>query len=201
ITSEEIITPSYKKELSFQQILKDIATTFEQKELLKLDFNSCIDAILDLLRKYKTLLIVDNLETVEDINDMIWFLISLTKKVKVVITSRKKTDFGVPIDLDELSEESGLKLIKHIAELQNINLDEKQEKDIYRASCGIPLAIVLIIGQIANHHSFEHLIKNSSAGKSHIVDYCLQSFIEQLKGKSSYKLLTALALLSKITCD
>ena len=78
---------------------------------------------------------------------------------------------------------------------------KKQKEDIYRASCGIPLAIVLIIGQIANHHSFEHLINNLSAGKSHIVDYCLESYIELLKGKFSYKLLTALALLSKITCD
>jgi LuxR family glucitol operon transcriptional activator len=201
ITHEEIIVPSYKKELSCQQVFKDIATTFGKKELLKLDFNSCIDAIQDLLRKYKTLLIVDNLETVEDIKNIIWFLNNLPRSVKVVITSRQKTNFGITIDLYSLSLKSGLKLIKHIAELQNVNLDQKQEKDIYIISSGIPLAIVLIIGKIAYHHSAEYVIERFNCVNNHIVDYCFESSIKPLKGKSSYKLLTALALLSKINSD
>ncbi|MTJ55935.1 hypothetical protein FJR38_26390 [Anabaena sp. UHCC 0253] len=201
ITTEEIIRPSHKQELSHQQIFNDILSTFARKELLKLDFNNCMDATLDLLKDYKTLLIIDNLETVEDIKDIIWFLHKLPKSVKVVITSRKITDFGVPIPIDTLSPDSGLQLIRHRAELQNVHLNHKQEKNIYHITCGIPLAIVLIIGQIAYHHSPEYVLENFSAGNNHIVDYCFESSIKPLKGKSSYKLLSALALLFKITSD
>jgi hypothetical protein len=68
------------------------------------------DLVREALGRQQTLLIVDNLETMEDKQEIISFLYELPPTVKVVITTRDRAMFS-PIRLDQLSEEATRELI------------------------------------------------------------------------------------------
>lgn len=203
ITSNRIVNSSKRRGFNCIQILNRIARVFNRKELTKLDFSELREEIIDLLTDKKTLLVVDNLETVDDIDDVIFLLQELPISVKVVVTSRETMGFGIPLPIDVLSETSALELIESQAKQQGVTLNIEQSLLIYRKTCGIPLAIILTVGKLAivGLHRFEYVINNLSGGSNDIVRYCFESSFSPLKGKSSYQLLTTLALFCKIPSE
>jgi hypothetical protein len=198
ITSQGIIEPTFQRQLSCQQILHTIARTLQQKNLIKLEFNNCAEELISLLKLYKTLLIIDNLETAEDINNTLWFLNQLPSTVKIVITSRLPTGWGLALPIDALSQQSAFALIQYEADQQNIHLTPAQILEIYEKTCGIPLAINLSIGQLANHYPLEYVVQKLTSGCHDVVQYCFASSILALREKFSYQLLTTLSLFAKI---
>jgi tetratricopeptide (TPR) repeat protein len=198
ITNDGIIQPLIKCQLSCRHIFNTIAITLNKKELIKLEIDELFTEIIDLLKGYKVLLIIDNLETVDDTNSILWFLHQIPLNIQAIITSRHKISFGVSLNINDLSINSSLELIKTQAQQKNIILTEEQICLIHLKTCGIPLAIILVIGQLANHYSFEYVIDNLSNGCNEIITYCFENSITPLKDKFSYKLLTTLALFSKI---
>lgn len=202
ITNQSKIIPCEHKQLSCLKILNSIARTLNRKELLQLDFYSYVDEIKHLLKNHQTLLILDNLETVEDLDNIIYFLNQLPNTVKVVITSREEKGFcQVNISLNTLNK-SALELIQYESALhlqnKNIILTPEQFLQVYEKTCQIPLAIILVIGQLASYYHFDYVIESLSNGSNDIVRYCFESSVRPLKGRSSYQLLTTLALFSKI---
>ncbi len=108
------------------------------------------------LKQSPQLIVIDNLETAIDINEIIPLLRELSNPTKFIITSRfalkNHTDI-YSYNHNELSKEHSLELLKHEAQnqmnhpLQKAN--EQQLEQIYDTVGGNPLALKLIIGQLS----------------------------------------------------
>lgn len=116
-------------------------------------------ALLDALRGRRTLLIWDNLETLNaEEREMIGeFLRKLPTPNKAIITSRRRTgESALTIRLDRLSEAEALELMQakgrshtHLAQELNATKPEILTA-LYEASGGNPLALDWTLGQVAH---------------------------------------------------
>jgi tetratricopeptide (TPR) repeat protein len=156
--------------------------------------NPYLDEILDCLTHQRTLLIVDNLETAADIDDVRAFLYELPPTVKVAITSRKQALLDVPIHLECFSKQESLRLIQHHAKEKGVALADRDAEDIYVATGGIPAAIVYTIGQLSAGYLLREAIADLDRSDGEIARYCFQGSVIPLREKPPHFLLMALAI-------
>ncbi|MEJ2555991.1 MAG: NB-ARC domain-containing protein [Anaerolineae bacterium] len=106
------------------------------------------------LKRIPHLIVIDNLETVEDIEVLLPILRELANPTKFLLTSRESLyhESGVyHFPLPELSETNALRLIRYETELHNLtHLKQASDDDlkrIFEIVGGNPLAIRLVVGQ------------------------------------------------------
>lgn len=118
-----------------------------------------LDALHSRLKSYSHLIVIDNLETVQDVESLLPTLRRLANPTKFLLTSRKSLltepdvyHFPVP----PLSETNALQLIREETRRRNLpQLKEKSDaqlKPIYDTVGGNPLALRLVVGQTHIHH-------------------------------------------------
>jgi Cdc6-like AAA superfamily ATPase len=146
------ILPRSQAQRSLEDIFQEISRTLDRPEIIRTTPEEQPQKVRKHLSCQRTLLIVDNLETIEDKQGILSFLYELPSNVKVIITTRERQSI-VPIRLTELPEPQGLQLIKQKTDEMNIELNEEQEKTLYHVTGGIPAAIIYAIGQISAGYS------------------------------------------------
>ncbi len=116
------------------------------------------------LMSHPHLLVVDNLETIEDLDQLVPLLAELANPSRILLTARKRYEgefalyhFLVP----ELSEQHALDLVRQEARRINLPLIEGAADDdlrpIYAAVGGNPLALRLLTGQL-HHYGLDALL-------------------------------------------
>jgi AAA+ ATPase superfamily predicted ATPase len=110
-----------------------------------------------LLKKHRTLLIIDNFETIDD--DLNAFIKSLTDIIegtpsKAVLTCRHRLDGVFSYKLDGLSLAETTELLNHELAMEGnkITLTKERIHQVYEATNGLPLAIKLIAAQAKTIH-------------------------------------------------
>lgn len=126
-----------------------------------------------------TLLVLDNLETLDD-GRILSFVQNLPPdtKAKVIVTSRRKTGaWEFPIAVSELSFEETRELaIVKANELDiSINLDEKRVADIHTASGGLPLAIQWILGKYKLSGNLSDVLASVAASDSPLLEFSFRN--------------------------
>ncbi|BDA72787.1 ECF subfamily RNA polymerase sigma-24 factor [Calothrix sp. PCC 7716] len=172
----------------FQQIARVLGL-----EIRGVSFEEQLDLIKDALSCQRTLLVVDNLETVENQHDVLAFLYELPPAVKAVITTREQIVF-VPVRLTSMPEEDGLCLIRHEAREKGVSLSEKDSLALYKMTGGIPVAISYAIGQLANGYPIQEVLGRVAKSTGDVARFCFETSVKPLEGQTSHKLLMALAL-------
>jgi hypothetical protein len=106
------------------------------------------------LKQQPHLIVIDNLETVADLEALLPALHDLSNPTKFLLTSREKLAHEPGIyhfPLPQLSEVDTLQLIRYEASLSNPPYlkaaSEAELKAVYRVTGGNPLAIRLVVGQ------------------------------------------------------
>ncbi len=188
------ILPRLKKENTLSEIFRTIARTLQRHDLLMGDSDRQLEEILDCLSAQRTLLMIDNLETTADLNDVYSFLFEVPPSVKVLITSRQQALLDVAIHLECLNKKDSLHLIYHHAQEKDISITPKQVEVIYTATGGIPAAIVYTIGQISAGYPFQEVIASLSHSDGEIARHCFQDSVIPLREKPPHFLLMALAI-------
>ena len=178
---------------TLRDIFRAILKTLNSERTLPSQLNEQLRLVQDILRKHKTLLILDNLETIEEgVQQILAFLGDLPASVKTIVTSRRKFALGYLLCLEGLSRVDGLNFIRHIGREKAISLTNDEAEQIYRATGGLPLAIACSIGYIAVYGlSPLSAIQRLLQPKGSLLDYCYTYAIEQLKGKPAFWLLIA----------
>ncbi len=102
--------------------------------------------------------VIDNLETVEDVNTLLPLLQSWCNPSKFLLTSRERIELGsglYHVAIRQLSETDAIRLVRHEAEGLNFSLlataSEEQIKPIFATVGGNPLALRLVVGQAFAH--------------------------------------------------
>ncbi len=131
------LLPYSEAQRTLRDIFREIAQTLNRFEITQAAPQEQPSKVRDALSRQRTLLIVDNLETMEESQEIVAFLYRLPPQVKVIITTRERALFS-PIRLEELAEEEALNLIGKEAQEKRVTLSEEQAFTLYQRIGGIP---------------------------------------------------------------
>jgi LuxR family glucitol operon transcriptional activator len=192
LTSQGIL-PRLRPQRRLQDLFRAIARTLNRPDILLMDFDEQVEHIQESLRRQKTLLILDNLETVEDEQLILAFLYDLPMTVKVILSSRQRSTFPA-IRLEPLSESDGRVLIQQQAHTKGLTLTSTDVQTLYACTSGVPAAIVYAVGQIAVGYPIQIAASRLTLPVCEYAHFYFKSSMTQLQGTLAHHLLMALAL-------
>ncbi|HEY9669978.1 MAG TPA: ATP-binding protein [Waterburya sp.] len=187
-----------RQERTLNDLFRTILHTIKCPDGIPTGVEEQLKFIQSRLQELHTLLIIDNLETIDNQDAVISFLCELPSTVKVVMTTRVRGALGVPIHLECLPPEEAALLIEHQAQEQSVQLKPEQFQAIYQRTSGLPLGIVYAIGQLSVYGSSSHgLTTRLEQAKSDLAQYCFEDSVRRLRGQLAHRLLMGLALFAK----
>jgi tetratricopeptide (TPR) repeat protein len=138
---------------SYLEMLNAIAREIEQPELTKSLETERSETILRALRDKDVLLLLDNLETLPEIdrNHLFAFLNRLPRGCSAIVTSRRRADASaVTVRLDKLDWPAAKELLAELSQHNN-RLQQAGEtawKALYEETGGNPLLMRWVVGQL-----------------------------------------------------
>ncbi|MEZ4708279.1 MAG: NB-ARC domain-containing protein [Caldilineaceae bacterium] len=159
------ITPLARPALSAEQLIEQLAAQIAPQPATEHGFlppvlanEATLLRLTDHLQTAPHLIVVDNLETVGDLEALLPTLQRLANPTKFLLTSRAHIHSETatyPLPVPELCEADALALVRHEAELRNqpelAQIDARRFGPIYAAVGGNPLALRLVVGQTHIH--------------------------------------------------
>lgn len=204
---ELIIWTSAKTTMLTSKGIEDIYTAITDytglvsviSESVGCDRKSKLEEILEYLDIFKTLLIIDNLETIqsEEVRD---FIREAQTKCTILITSRIGLgELEYPRKLNGLSETESAKLIREIARIRNsetlMKLPQNTLVEISQKLYFNPLAIKWFVSTVETGIPPHEVINN----KEDLLDFCLTNVYEKLSEGATSILKTIRASRKKVT--
>ncbi len=181
---------------NLEDIYTAISITLDREDILRARPEEQSALVMDALSEQRTLLIVDNLETVDDEN-LLEFLRELPLTTKAIVTTRHRIDVAYPVRLVGLSEAEALALIRSECEQKEVGLDEEDAKKLFNRTGGLPLAINWSIGLMGYGHTVDSVLARLGSAKSDVIKFSFQASVETIKDHDAYQLLLALSLFAK----
>jgi len=179
---------------TLDQIYTTIAVTLGHPQITRLKFDKQFDAIRSLLTQQRTLLIIDNLETIDD-EEIISFLRELPAPTKCIVTSRHRIDVAYPIRLLGMEPNEAEALIQNECARRETSLAPADSKKLFTRTGGVPLAMVLSIAQIAKGLGVDTVLERLGKQTNDIARFCFEFSLEHIS-PSAWKLLMALSIFS-----
>ncbi|MEH2206782.1 MAG: NB-ARC domain-containing protein [Nostoc sp.] len=190
----DMILQRQQGQRNLREIFRVIANALNDSTIIQSPPNDQFERVRQCLSKQRTLLIVDNMETIEDRDEVIEFLYNLPICVKVVITTRERIAL-LPISLRNLPLNDGLQLIQQQAEEKGITIQDADSSLLYDRTGGIPLAIVYALGQVSSGYSLNFVLEQLLASATgDVARFCFEKSVQGMKGEPSHKLLMSLAI-------
>ncbi len=201
---ELIIWTSAKTTMLTSKGIEDIYSTITDYTGLISEIGGTIgsgklEEILEYLDFFKTLLIIDNLETIqsEEVRD---FIRNAQTKCHILITSRIGLgELEYPRKLNGLSETESTKLIREIARIRNsdtlLTLPQKTLVDISSKLYFNPLAIKWFVSTVESGIAPHEVLNN----KDDLLEFCLTNVYEKLSNGAISVLKTIRAARKRIT--
>jgi tetratricopeptide (TPR) repeat protein len=187
------LLPSNEAKRTLRDIFREIASTLDRFEITNAAPQEQFALVYKALQQ-RTLLIVDNMETMEDKQEIISFLYELPHSVKVVITTRERVLSFSPIRLEQLSREEAINLIEKEAQEKETEITREEVLELYRHIGGIPAALVYAIGQIVSGYSVATVLARVPQANSDVARFCFEGSVEPLRGHAAHRLLMAMAM-------
>ena len=205
------ILPCLQQQRTLEDVFAAIADTLKKPQILQGNFANRLKNVVNTLQQIPTLLIFDNLETYEDIENILAFIYELPPTVKVITTSREKIlleDFQT-IAIAPLPESEALKLIEHhlnreeptppfeggaCALRQQLILELSQLQILYQNTGGVPAAIVYAIGQLTAGYSLETILPSMTLNDADFARFYFERAIVSIAEKPAYQLLMTIAI-------
>ncbi len=183
------VLPRLQPDCNLRDIFRAIAHTLHCPDLLLQPFAAQLAQIQLQLSHQRTLLIIDNLETIEDWQSILAFLYDLPMTVKVLLTSRQQTPFP-SITLEPLSEPESVYLIQNQLAIKGIDLHQARLHQLQQQTSGIPAAIVYAVGLVASGYP----LAASAVARGDYAHFYFESSLRALKPSAAYDLFMAFAL-------
>jgi alkylated DNA nucleotide flippase Atl1 len=178
---------------NLRDIFREIAYTLDELGILQSPPDDQFSMVRQVLSRQRTLLIVDNMETIEDTEKVISFLYDLPTHVKIILTTRERIAL-LPISLKHLSPNDGLQLIQQQAIEKGLNFSEENSKLLYQRTGGIPLAIVYAIAQVSDGYPLQFVLERLALATGDMARFCFEQSVQTMKQKPPHKLLMSLAI-------
>lgn len=170
-----------------------IATTLEKDDITKVKEDKQTEVVKRALRAQRTLLIIDNLETVDD-ETVLSFLKELPAPTKAIVTTRHRINVAFDLRLTGMPIKDAIALINKECEKKSVSLSNLEKEMLYRRTGGIPLAIVWTVAQIRRGYSTESALRRLGDATGDITKFCFDGSIDLVRQKSAYPLILGLSL-------
>jgi transcriptional regulator with XRE-family HTH domain len=173
------------------EIFRGIADALKQHDITRAIPENQPELVRQAVARQRTLLIVDNLETIENKQEILGFLYDLPA-AKVVLTTRERAMYA-PIRLNELSMDDSLTLISQEAEDKQVSLTDDEALALYQKVKGIPAALVFSIGQRADGHSVATILERLTQSTGDLARFTFEESVTPLRGNPAHHLFLARA--------
>ena len=181
---------------TLDDLYRAIATVCDQPTVLQAGVDQRRAAVEQVLTTKRTLLLIDNLETVDD-EQLLTFLRELPDPTKAIITTRHRIDIAYALRLTGMPEPDALALIEQEATTKELILPPGTPAELFRRTGGLPLAIVWSIGLISVGHNVEAVVRRLGNGDSDIARFCFSESVARIRGGAAERVLLALALFER----
>ena len=168
-----------------------IVQVFDYPAIVRAHAEEQIAIVEAVLREQRTLLILDNLETIDD-EELLNFLHELPDPAKAIVTTRHRLDVARPVRLTGMPHNDAVALIAQEAVRKGVVLTVEEQEGLWQRTGGVPLAIVWSIGLMGLGGSVESVLRRLGSGQSDIARFCFEESVAQIRGRDSYWLLLAL---------
>lgn len=185
----------YSKSLySLENLLDHILFLFE--EPISDDLSAKKNTAIELLSAWRTLLILDNMETTSD-GRILSFVqeLPVNTRTRVLLTSRIKSggwELPVPVEAMSLDETKEFVEIKANELEIDFPCDSTSIRRVAEVSGGLPLATQWIIGQYRRTGRLDQALKNAKGKDSPILEFSFRNVWNVLGGEAK----TILAIMS-----
>lgn len=153
--SGERIVRQDEADYDFDALLSDVARQCDRIDMATMPLEQKKTAVAHLLSQQRVLLVLDNLETIPNYNNLIQQLSNILGRAKLVITSRHRIthDRGFTIELKGFPEEDGIAFLRAEGRERNvtavITAPTNTLLQIHQDTGGAPLALKLVVGQVS----------------------------------------------------
>lgn len=192
------IVPQLQRQSTLRDIFGEISQTLDDQSIIQATAEDQLNRVYESLGRQRTLLIVDNMETVEDEekDKVVAFLSNLPHSAKAVITTREHLPMFSPIRLNSLPKEESLQLIEQEAKEKGVTLSQEESEALYQRFGGIPVALIYLIGQLASGYSLKRILERSVPVPEDIARFCFEGSVQPLREQPAHKLLMSVAIFS-----
>ncbi|MDZ4721649.1 MAG: tetratricopeptide repeat protein [Roseiflexaceae bacterium] len=181
---------------TLDDLYREIVAVLEQPGLLQSTADQRRAMAERALSAQRTLLIIDNLETVDD-EELLSFLRELPDPTKAIITTRHRIDIAYTIRLTGMPRADAHDLMELEASAKDVALPATTYDQLFHRTGGIPLAIVWSIGLISVGHSIDSVLRRLGSGHNDITRFCFAESMATIHGRDAQRLLLALALFER----
>ena len=178
---------------TLDDICTTISITLDQEDITRDRPEERDRLVAKALTRQRTLLIVDNLETVDD-ERVNTFLRELPAPTKAIVTTRHRIDVAYPVRLLGMSWEDAQALISLECEKKGVNLTEEHARALYDRTGGVPLALVWSVAQMGYGYEADEVLRRLGNPQGDIARFCFEGIVEHIRRKSAYRMLLALAV-------
>jgi tetratricopeptide (TPR) repeat protein len=183
-------TPSL---VSLENLLDHILAIFEESSTGDLDQKKALT--LELLCAFRTLLVLDNMETVDD-GRIIKFVqgLPVNSQTRVLLTSRERTgNWEYPIPVAELNHDEVRRFLEVKASEMEVDLlvDDSLSARVATVSGGLPLAIQWLLGQFKVKGDMDEVLKSLDRRDSPILEFSFGNIWSRLSGDAKITLAVA----------
>jgi LuxR family glucitol operon transcriptional activator len=186
------IAPRQQIMRTLDDIYTAIAVALQREDITRARPEEQGERVTQALTRQRTLLIVDNLETVDD-ERVNAFLRELPIPTKAIVTTRHRIDVAYPVRLTGMPRGDGLFLITQECDRKNVTLTETETEKLYDRTGGVPLAIVWSVAQMGYGYGVDGVFHRLGDAKGDIARFCFEGIVACIRGESAHKLLIALS--------
>jgi tetratricopeptide (TPR) repeat protein/GTPase SAR1 family protein len=182
---------------SLENLLDSILQLFGFGEFISASLEDRKALATELLNDYSTLLVLDNMETINDGRIMEYAQqLPATTKAKVLLTSRlRSSGWEMPVPVNELNLTEVQEFLEIKAREKYLSLPPDHAaifQQVHQASGGLPLAIEWMLGKLALTHDWTALTHQVRSPDSPLLEFSFRSSWKVLDPQAR----TALAVLS-----
>ncbi|MGC1378666.1 MAG: tetratricopeptide repeat protein, partial [Anaerolineales bacterium] len=193
ILTADGIKPRSRSLHNLDDVFTAIAVTMKKEDITKARHEEQLEIVRNVLIRQRTLLIIDNLETIED-ETVITFLRELPAPTKAIVTTRQRIDVAYAVRLTGMPFSDAKKLIEQECNKRGIVLSDGDVKHLYDRTGGIPLAIMWSIANLGFGQNIEMVLRHLGAAKGDISYFCFGEVWKLIQNTTAYPLILSLAL-------
>jgi tetratricopeptide (TPR) repeat protein len=193
VLTAEGIVPRSQALRTLDDIYATIAVALQREDITRAQRKEQAEVVRNALTRQRTLLIVDNLETVDD-EAVLTFLRELPAPTKAIVTTRHRIDVAYPVRLVGMPSEDARRLIAQECDKKGITLGENEVNRLYDRTGGVPLAVVWSVAQMGFGYSANAVLSRLGEPTGDITKFCFEASVASIREKPPHKALMALSL-------
>jgi hypothetical protein len=178
---------------TLDDIYTAIKVTLQGQDISRIPPDQRHATIRRTLTERRTLLIIDNLETIDD-EDVMVFLRELPMPTKAIVTTRHRLDVAYPVRLAGMPPEDAMTLVTLECEKKDVTLTEEQARRLYLRTGGVPLALVWCVAQMGWGYDADSVLHRLGQPYNDIARFCFENSMQRIRGTDAHRVLMALSL-------